>query len=707
MLKDNLEYNTQVTSNTAFLRRLKEQLPEFFTMDKVDENGTIISQGTFDLEKFKQALTKNSIRTELTSGYQLNFIGKDYAKKQTGEAPTTVVLPDKKHNEKPENQNSQNIFFTGDNLEVLRHLQASYENSIDVIYIDPPYNTGSDGFVYPDTFEYSDDKLKAMFGMTDEEVERFKSIHKDKATHSAWLTFMYPRLWLAKRLLKETGVIFVSIDDNEQANLKLLMDEIFGEGQFITKFIWEKTQHFGRQKINYYSNADYIFAYCKQAVINDKLNEVLVEFQKEDFEDAPLYNNSNNENILEFPARTVKFNLADGKYNNTTDDKYLLLDTVTVEDGFNKNKFRMKFRSRWSNQTVQEEIEKGTIFWVKTEKFAIRAIYAEGKKSLESPKQIIFTQQSAQHATKSRFGQRVDTSENATKHLNNLMKAELFSYPKPVSLIKYLISLLIKEGIYENNITILDFFAGSATTAEAVMQLNADDKGSRQFIMVQRPELTFTQNSDGTKVARKGSEAAFKAGYQSIDEISRERIKRASQKIQAEKGDDLPESFDGGFKHYRIRRPSQATLDDLDSFDIETGEFTDSNGHPILLSESGFDDMITPFSSAGLGLDEGATGEETILSTWLLADGYSLLSSVETLDLVGYKASYVNSERLYLISEGWSSEQTKEIVNIIGKNEKIIQTIVLYGYSFGLESMGELELALAQLDTKTNLVKRY
>ena len=442
-------------------------------------------------------------------------------------------------------------------------------------------------------------------------------------------------------------------------------------------------------------------------MINDKLNEILVEYQKEEFEDAPLYNNSNNENILEFPSGSVQFKIADGEYTHSTDEKYLLVDTVSVENGWNKNKFRMQFKSRWSNQTIQEEVQKGTTFLVKSEKFAVRAIYAEGKQALESPRQIIFTQQSMQNATKSRFGQRIDTSENATNYLNNLIGGEFFSYPKPVSLIKYFISLLIKDGVYKDDITILDFFAGSATTAEAVMQLNAEDDGNRQFIMVQLPEPTFTQNSDGTKVARKGSESAFKAGYQSIDEISRERIKRASQKIQEEKGLELPEGFDGGFKHYRVLEPTQATLNDLDSFDIESGDFIDNNGNSLLFKESDFDDMISPFSSKGLGFEDGAAGEETILSTWLLADGYSLLSSGEKLDLAGYEASYVNSERLYLIAEGWSSEQTKELVNIIGKNEKVIPTIVLYGYSFEMESMRELELALDQLDTKVNLVKRY
>lgn len=297
----------------------------------------------------------------------------------------------------------------------------------------------------------------------------------------------------------------------------------------------------------------------------------------------------------------------------------------------------------------------------------------------------------------------IGTAENAKSYLNNLMQnRELFDTVKPVDLIKR----LLFHASNQNSI-ILDFFAGSATTADAVMQLNAEDGGSRQFIMVQLPEPTFTQNSDGTRVARKGSESAFNAGYQSIDEISRERIKRASQKIQEEKGEKLLEGFDGGFKHYRVLDPSQATLDDLDRFDIETGEFIDHKGNHLLISDSDFDDMIRPFSSQGLGFDDGATGEETILATWLLADGYAILSPIEKLDVAGYQTPYINSERLYLIAEGWSSEQTKALVNIIGKNEQVVQTIVLYGYSFELESMRELELALSQLDIKVNLIKRY
>ncbi len=180
MQTDNEKYNETVQPNTAFLNELKAKLPEFFT-----------KEGSFDLDKFRNQLKDKNVN-ELSEGYQLDFIGKDYARRQAGEMPSTVIVPDEKQNQ-GEGKNSKNLFFTGDNLEVLRHLQNNYQNKIDVIYIDPPYNTGSDGFVYPDSFEYSDDKLKDMFGLDDDQVEHLKSI-QGKSSHSAWLTFMYPRL---------------------------------------------------------------------------------------------------------------------------------------------------------------------------------------------------------------------------------------------------------------------------------------------------------------------------------------------------------------------------------------------------------------------------------------------------------------------------------------------------------------------------------
>lgn len=248
MKTDNEKYNEAVKPNTAFLNELKTKLPDFFSKD-----------GEFDLDKFKSQLREYDI-DELKDGYQLNFIGKDYARRQAGEMPTTVIVPDEKQNQ-GEGKNSKNLFFTGDNLEVLRHLQNNYQNKIDVIYIDPPYNTGSDGFVYPDSFEYSDDKLKDMFGLDDDQVERLKSI-QGKSSHSAWLTFMYPRLALAKKLLSIQGVIFISIDDNEDYNLQNMADELLGEGNFIAKIVVASNS--SKNNSNYVSvTHEYVLAYAK------------------------------------------------------------------------------------------------------------------------------------------------------------------------------------------------------------------------------------------------------------------------------------------------------------------------------------------------------------------------------------------------------------------------------------------------------------
>lgn len=679
MISDNQKFNKTIKPNSAFLRQLKDKLPEFFTKDN-----------QFNLNKFKLELQNNNV-DELKDGYQLDFIGKDYARRQAGEMPNTVIVPDEKQNQ-GEGKNSKNLFFTGDNLEVLRHLQNNYQNKIDVIYIDPPYNTGNDGFVYPDSFEYSDDKLKDMFGLDDNQVERLKSI-QGKASHSAWLTFMYPRLALSKKLLSNDGVIFTSIDDNEQANLKLLMDEVFGEGNFITKFTWEKTQHFGRQKVNYYSNADYIFAFTRNSNTNGSLNEVLVEFEKTEFDDAPLFNNSNPEKELTFPAGTVRFNMKDGVYETTSDSKYKLLNSVNVKNGMNVNEFKLLFKSRWSNKKVQEQIDLGTTFWVKTSSFAIRAIYAEGKVSLESPRQIIFTNQSNPASTKSRMGQRVDTSENASKYLSKLLGAEYFSYPKPVSLIKYLISLYSQNGDFSKNITILDFFAGSATTADAVMQLNAEDGGNRKFIMVQLPEKTYHINKDGREVPTKGGKAAYDAGFKSIDEISRERIRRAAKKIREDNELTLPEDFDGSFKHYRVVKPVKQTLEEIENFDTNNTNL--------------FTNMVDGFSSNSLGITGNATGEATILTTWLAKDGYSFDADVEEVMFNNYSAHKVEDNRLYLINEGWGAEQTKELLNQLGTHQLEVQSVVIFGYSFNMAELRELESGLKQLDSKVTLIKRY
>ena len=255
-----------------------------------------------------------------------------------------------------------------------------------------------------------------------------------------------------------------------------------------------------------------------------------------------------------------------------------------------------------------------------------------------------------------------------------------------------------------NSATVLDFFAGSATTADAVMQLNAEDGGNRRYIMVQLDQPTFTTNSDGTEIPAKGAEAAYKAGYRYIDQISRERIKGASAKI-LERNPSFP-NFDGGFKHYQVVKPDQKLLEDLNTYDIETGTFMDGSGQINLIGEDYFDDMLTPFSADYLGVEGGALAHETILTTWKLSDGYAVDKKEKYLDFAGYPAIQLDN-RLYLIEQGWTEKQTKVLVNLLGRRELEVQTIILYGYSFEMTALRELELALSSLDKVVKLIKNY
>ena len=216
MIKDFIQQNENTTPNSRQLAVLKEHFPSCFKSD-----------GSFDVERLKAEIagTTNVVQ----EGYELKFLGKSYAKLLASTETLTVIQPNEAHNSLPENVNSENIYISGDNLDGLKHLLKSYNGAIKCIYIDPPYNTGSDGFVYADNFNYTKETLQEKLSVSEDEAERILDLTKrGSASHSAWLMFMYSRLLLAKDLLKDDGVIFISIDDNEQANLKLLCDDVFG-----------------------------------------------------------------------------------------------------------------------------------------------------------------------------------------------------------------------------------------------------------------------------------------------------------------------------------------------------------------------------------------------------------------------------------------------------------------------------------------------
>lgn len=646
LLSDNEKYNQQVKANTAFLKELKKKLPEFFT-----------KQGSFDLEKFKTELKENNIN-ELSEGYQLNFIGKDYARRQAGEMPSTVIVPDEKQNN-GEGKDSKNFFFTGDNLEVLRHLQNNYQGRIDVIYIDPPYNTGNGDFVYPDNFEYSDEQLSTMLGLDDAQIERLKSI-QGNSSHSSWLTFMYPRLILAKKILVETGVIFISIDDNEESNLKEICDEVFGEANFVSNIIWNSRKSVSNDAlISLNHNATLIYCRNLQAFSNKK-SRFKLPLSKKGF-DNPDNDPRGIWKADPFDSPGIRPNLTYKIKNPNTGEEYLPPEGRCWRTG--PNEYKQLFTDN-------------------------RIVFGKNGTSKPQLKRFYFEVKDKGQTTKSIWDD-VGTSTEGTKEIQSLFGIKLFSTPKPTSFIKRIIELSTNR----NSETILDFFAGSSTTADAVMQLNAEDGGHRKFIMVQLPEKTYHTNKDGKEAPTKGGKVAYDAGFKSIDEISRERIRRAAKKIREDNDLTLPKDFDGSFKHYRVVKPVKQTLEEIDDFDPNNTNL--------------FTDMVDGFSSSALGITGDASGEETILTTWLAKDGYSFDADVQAIKFDSYTAYKVEDNRLYLISEGWNSDSTKELLNQLGTNQLEVQSVVIFGYSFNVAELRELENGLKQLDSKVTLIKRY
>ncbi|MDR3048585.1 MAG: site-specific DNA-methyltransferase [Elusimicrobiota bacterium] len=616
---------------------LIERLPEFFDKD-----------GNFKKDKFDDEIKTNNI-SEIRDGYKLDFVGKDYARLQVGKASETMIVPDNSHNKLPENANSRNIFITGDNLEALRHLVNAYQNQIKIIYIDPPYNTGKE-FVYRDEFEFSDEDLQNALGYSSDAVLRLKSI-QGKSSHSAWLAFMYPRLKIAQKLLSDNGVIFVSIDDNEQANLKLLMDDVFGEGNFMSCMIRQEKAGAGHDSKELAIEYDYILAYSKNRLSVDVKKEIV------DVECDTKYKLED-----KYVSKRGKYYLRDldykGSYSQSLDYPIKSSNGKIVYAGGSQG---APNTWRWSESKYKWGLENDYIVF-KDEKIYIKQYQYVGNDGELRDRFIPYR-------ALTKF-----LNSEGTLALSELGLESIFSFPKPINLLKYLLKI-----VSDKDSIILDFFAGSATTAHAVMQLNAEDGGSRKFIMVQIDEPT---NPDSE---------AKKSGYNTIDEIARERIKRAAKKIKKENAGTLSKDFDFGFKHYRLANPPIETIDKIIKF----------NPQKELIGE----DMIKPFENKEMQ----TSGLDTLLITWLIDDGYRFDTEIENAVFGDYQAKYVKeSQTIYLINQGWNTKALKNLLNKIGKNEIQISTIVIYPYSFGFEILRELKTNIkTNLDSPPTIIERY
>jgi len=475
-----------------------------------------------DGKKIDFDLLQQELSDDIVEGnrerYRLEWPGKREAI-VTANLPTTKTLRPVRE-DSVDFDNTENLYIEGDNLEVLKLLQESYFGKIKMIYIDPPYNTGND-FVYKDNFSMVNGEWSIVNSEKDEYGTRLVANPESSGRyHSDWLTMMYPRLKLARNLLTDDGVIFISIDDNEVHNLRKICDEIFGERNFIDIFSWAKTETPANLSKKSKKVIEYILCYQKNR------NDIkFIGLQKVSQSSNGLLNQPNSVGVLKFPANIVKTNIPDGDIKNGIygTDSYIveLIEDTEVKNNLFIKPVILKAKFKWGQDYLDNEIKNGTIINIPTLKFS--PSYEKLEYDAEVPPNLI----------NSKVG--VGTNENAGIDLVSLMGRKVFDYPKPVSLLKY----IIKFNDDPNGI-FLDFFSGSATLAEAIFELNyLEGNFKRQFICVQIPEkieIITGDNEDQKKVKQNAIDFLTEMNRPVlITEIGKERIRRAANKIKEEK----------------------------------------------------------------------------------------------------------------------------------------------------------------------------
>ncbi|MEK3575483.1 site-specific DNA-methyltransferase [Lactobacillus crispatus] len=474
----------------------------------------VVADGQIDTDALEELLSPDLEDEEANEKYKFTWRGKRNAKR-IADAParTTTLIADKKSSK--DWDATKNVYIEGDNLEVLKLMQKAYSEKVKVIYIDPPYNTGHD-FVYKDKYHDPYDNYLRETGQIDAEGNVTTTNRESNGRfHTDWLNMMYPRLKLARNLLMDDGVIFISIDDNEDANLKKICDEIFGENNFLAQVVWERAYAPINLKKNFSESHDYILVYAKDASIVE--------------------------------TRGIpRGDEADNRYSNPDNDPRGVWqsDNLSVGPAIESNIYPVTTPSgrvveppagrswRLSQKAFRERLKDNRI-WFGSDGNGVprmKRFLSELKKPGITPMTIWKYKE-------------VGHSQEATQQLQKLMCGKkYFDYPKPVKLIQRAVQLYS-----ENDSIILDFFSGSATTAQSVIEQNAEDGGHRKFIMVQLPEKTSKKS------------VAYKDDYKTIPEIAEERIRRAGKQIQ-EKHSDI--KFDTGFKVFKLESSTIKQWDD-------------------------------------------------------------------------------------------------------------------------------------------------
>jgi len=605
---------------------LKRQFPECF-----DKNGAFVP------ERLAESLRSDGLPVQ-KEYYSLNWLGKSYAKMLRDAPPETLLAEDSAHNRQPENAASQNLLLKGDNLEILKHLKHAYAGAVKMIYIDPPYNTGSDGFVYQDDRRFTPEQLARLGGMDlDEACRVLEFTAKKSNSHSAWLTFMYPRLYIARELLREDGVIFISIDDNEQAQLKILCDEVFGEENFVADLIWKKKNVVQNDARFFSTDHEYILCYAKSADAL-KLNRL---------------------------ARTAE---QEARYQNPDNDPRGVWTSVALQAKSGSSTYQITFPNGVSWQPVEgtfPRLSKASLLKAYEEN---RLWFGKDGKNVPRLKKYLSEVQDGVLSNTVWMNEIVGSTQSSKENLKKMLGNNVFDTPKPIELLQRMISLATSETDL-----ILDFFAGSGTTAHAVMQLNAEDgeNGRRRFILAQLPEPTDKKSE------------AYKAGYETIFQITQARLEKAAAKIRA----DYPHyTGDLGFKIFATVPHFQAASDE--AFDPQQP----------LLPES-------------VRADLNSEQLDTLLTTWRVYDGCLLTAPVQPLDLAGYTA-HLCGGNVYFMAAGCTSQTVKALIEKLDTDADFApERVIFYGANMASAMQRELAQAVEgyanKKSLKLNVLARY
>jgi len=602
-------------------KKLAALFPNAVT-ETIDENGEIVR--AIDKDILMQEISTTVVEGK-DERYQFTWPDK---KKSVllANAPINKTLRPCRE-ESVDFDSTENLYIEGDNLEVLKLLQETYLGKIKMIYIDPPYNTGND-FVYDDDFSQNADEYLNNSGQLDNEGNRL--VHNTESNgrfHTDWLNMIYPRLKLAKDLLSDDGVIFISIDDNEQENMKKCLDEVFGSSNFIAQLVWEK-----KKKGSFLSNSitnikEYIFVYCKFSIHFEGL---IGEINTNE-ETYPCINASNKRELRVIPAgieskyKEKDYFLAKGTEISDTTMSIVLHSDLVIKDGCLAEELTIEGNWRYSQSAMKEYAEKKELYI--TRDLYLRRIVSDARyKTLKDLLPRVGENDSNTYKDSININNLFESgwgsNEDADEELRLIFGVQkLMDYPKPVRLLEKLIAS------YRNTTDsyILDFFSGSATTAHAIMKLNSIDNGNRKFIMVQLPEETDSKSE------------AYKANYKTICEIGKERIRRAAKKI----AEDNPEAkFDGGFRVLKCDT---------------------SNMKDVYYNPDEYEQDL--FSTLKDNIKEDRTAEDLLFQV-MLDLGIELSAKIEEKELCGHKVFVLDSNYLYAcFDDDISDDVVKAIAN--------------------------------------------